>query len=306
MAMPERSVIPEALVIGGIEADKAEVVSRMMGCGWRVAEHWLPKEGGHDWSRLPRGVKLIVVMRDNLDNLHYQRGTNLANIARIPFVKWDVNRDRFRERMKKIGLMFQLPKPAPSAVVATEAGPVVMQTPTHTEEQFPERRQRPRDALETLRAAAELMVEELATNPMFRGVTIRVLGEKTEIIPEARPILMATAFAGQEPQPSPPSSPLTQKCEDVPPPPPRPVVQPIVPKYEPPIKPTIVLKKKVDSRGRAIGLRASMDMRCRYPGCPAKSRGPGYRFMCVTHSELPVKEQKRLLTEYKEAKAKRT
>jgi hypothetical protein len=201
MAMPERSVIPEALVIGGIEADKAEVVSRMMGCGWRVAEHWLPKEGGHDWSRLPRGVKLIVVMRDNLDNLHYQRGTNLANIARIPFVKWDVNRDRFRERMKKIGLMFQLPKPAPSAVVATEAGPVVMQTPTHTEEQFPERRQRPRDALETLRAAAELMVEELATNPMFRGVTIRVLGEKTEIIPEARPILMATAFAGQEPQP---------------------------------------------------------------------------------------------------------
>src|SRR5712691_346808 len=33
------------------------------------------------------------------------------------------------------------------------------------------------------------------------------------------------------------------------------------------------------------------DMRCRYPGCRNRSKGPRFRFLCEEHLKLPRKEQ---------------
>jgi hypothetical protein len=32
-------------------------------------------------------------------------------------------------------------------------------------------------------------------------------------------------------------------------------------------------------------------MRCRYPGCKNRSKGPRFRFFCDEHRKLPKKEQ---------------
>jgi hypothetical protein len=34
-----------------------------------------------------------------------------------------------------------------------------------------------------------------------------------------------------------------------------------------------------------------LDMRCRYPGCKNRSKGPRFRFMCEEHRKLPKKQQ---------------
>jgi len=34
-----------------------------------------------------------------------------------------------------------------------------------------------------------------------------------------------------------------------------------------------------------------LDMRCRYPGCKNKSKGPRFKFFCEEHRNLPKKEQ---------------
>ena len=34
-----------------------------------------------------------------------------------------------------------------------------------------------------------------------------------------------------------------------------------------------------------------LDMRCRYPGCKNRSKGPRFRFFCDDHRKLPKKEQ---------------
>jgi hypothetical protein len=34
-----------------------------------------------------------------------------------------------------------------------------------------------------------------------------------------------------------------------------------------------------------------LDMRCRYPGCKNKSKGPRFRFMCEEHRKLPKAKQ---------------
>ena len=34
-----------------------------------------------------------------------------------------------------------------------------------------------------------------------------------------------------------------------------------------------------------------LDMRCRYPGCKNKSKGPRFRFLCEEHLKLPKAEQ---------------
>src|SRR5579864_2254448 len=48
--------------------------------------------------------------------------------------------------------------------------------------------------------------------------------------------------------------------------------------------------------GRRSKLRGrKLDMRCRYPGCKNKSKGPRFRFMCETHRKLPKAEQKAAL-----------
>ena len=41
-----------------------------------------------------------------------------------------------------------------------------------------------------------------------------------------------------------------------------------------------------------------LDMRCRYPGCKNKSKGPRFRFLCDEHLKLPKVEQKAALEKW--------
>jgi hypothetical protein len=50
--------------------------------------------------------------------------------------------------------------------------------------------------------------------------------------------------------------------------------------------------------GTAKGIRngsklrgRKLDMRCRYPGCKNRSRGPRFRFLCEEHGKLSKKKQ---------------
>jgi hypothetical protein len=49
-------------------------------------------------------------------------------------------------------------------------------------------------------------------------------------------------------------------------------------------------------RGPAPGLKR--DMRCRYPGCKNKSKGPRFRFLCEEHLKLPKSEQNAALEKW--------
>jgi hypothetical protein len=42
------------------------------------------------------------------------------------------------------------------------------------------------------------------------------------------------------------------------------------------------------------------DMRCRYPGCKNKSKGPRFRFLCEEHLKLPKKKQDEVLARWAE------
>jgi hypothetical protein len=55
------------------------------------------------------------------------------------------------------------------------------------------------------------------------------------------------------------------------------------------------------ARGRrgASKLRGrKLDMRCRYPGCKNKSKGPRFRFLCAEHLKLPKSEQNAALAKW--------
>ena len=41
------------------------------------------------------------------------------------------------------------------------------------------------------------------------------------------------------------------------------------------------------------------DMRCRYPGCKNRSKGPRFRFLCDTHLRLPKAKQQAALDKWK-------
>ena len=50
---------------------------------------------------------------------------------------------------------------------------------------------------------------------------------------------------------------------------------------------------------RASKLRGrKLDMRCRYPGCKNKSKGPRFRFLCAEHLKLPKSEQNAALAKW--------
>ena len=42
------------------------------------------------------------------------------------------------------------------------------------------------------------------------------------------------------------------------------------------------------------------DMRCRYPGCKNRSKGPRFRYLCEQHLKLPKKEQGAALAKWAE------
>ena len=51
--------------------------------------------------------------------------------------------------------------------------------------------------------------------------------------------------------------------------------------------------------GAAAKLRSrKLDMRCRYPGCKNRSKGPRFRFLCEKHLKLPKAEQKAALEKW--------
>jgi hypothetical protein len=49
-------------------------------------------------------------------------------------------------------------------------------------------------------------------------------------------------------------------------------------------------------RGAPSGRK--LDMRCRYPGCRNRSKGPRFRFLCEEHLKLPKAEQKAALEKW--------
>jgi hypothetical protein len=51
--------------------------------------------------------------------------------------------------------------------------------------------------------------------------------------------------------------------------------------------------------GRTSALRGrKLDMKCRYPGCRNRSKGPRFRFLCEEHLKLPRKEQDAALAKH--------
>src|SRR5207253_2758068 len=53
--------------------------------------------------------------------------------------------------------------------------------------------------------------------------------------------------------------------------------------------------------GMAGKLRGrKLDMRCHYPGCKNRSKGPRFRFLCDEHLKLPKKEQDAALAKWAE------
>jgi len=61
---------------------------------------------------------------------------------------------------------------------------------------------------------------------------------------------------------------------------------------------------KSSRNGAASKLRGlKRDMRCRYPGCKNRSKGPRFRFFCEEHLKLPKKEQDVALAKWAEKNA---
>jgi hypothetical protein len=52
----------------------------------------------------------------------------------------------------------------------------------------------------------------------------------------------------------------------------------------------------VQRRGARAGIKR--DMRCRYPGCKNRSKGPRFRFFCEEHLKLPKKKQDAVLAKW--------
>jgi len=47
-----------------------------------------------------------------------------------------------------------------------------------------------------------------------------------------------------------------------------------------------------------------LDMRCHYPGCKNRSKGPRFKFLCDEHRKLPKKKQAAALAKWAEKNGK--
>jgi len=68
------------------------------------------------------------------------------------------------------------------------------------------------------------------------------------------------------------------------------------------------LPRGTPSNGSRNGLASKLrgpkrDMRCRYPGCKNRSKGPRFRFLCDEHRKLPKKKQEAALARWAEKNA---
>ena len=57
------------------------------------------------------------------------------------------------------------------------------------------------------------------------------------------------------------------------------------------------------SRGPSKLRGRKRDMRCRYPGCRNRSKGPRFRFLCEEHLKLPRSAQKAALEKWAQKNA---
>jgi hypothetical protein len=55
------------------------------------------------------------------------------------------------------------------------------------------------------------------------------------------------------------------------------------------------LPKAARNGAATKGSAIKRDMRCRYPGCSTRSKGPRFRFLCEDHLKLPKKKQDEVL-----------
>src|SRR5437763_6342495 len=63
------------------------------------------------------------------------------------------------------------------------------------------------------------------------------------------------------------------------------------------------LRDGAAARGASKLAGSKLDMRCRYPGCKNRSKGPRFRFLCEEHLKLPKKEQGAALAKWAEKNA---
>src|SRR6266436_3275945 len=59
--------------------------------------------------------------------------------------------------------------------------------------------------------------------------------------------------------------------------------------------------------GNGVGSKLhgrKLDMRCHYPGCKNRSKGPRFRFLCEEHLKLPKKERDAALAKWAEKSGK--
>jgi hypothetical protein len=59
----------------------------------------------------------------------------------------------------------------------------------------------------------------------------------------------------------------------------------------------------VRTRGASKLAGRKLDMRCRYPGCKNRSKGPRFRYLCEEHLKLPKKKQDEALAKWAEKNA---
>ena len=64
------------------------------------------------------------------------------------------------------------------------------------------------------------------------------------------------------------------------------------------LTPTGGSAKPVGVRRGGANRGRKLDMRCRYPGCKNKSKGPRFRFLCEEHLKLPKSAQKAALEKW--------
>jgi hypothetical protein len=64
---------------------------------------------------------------------------------------------------------------------------------------------------------------------------------------------------------------------------------------------SVALSGGAGENGVASKLRGrKLDMRCHYPGCKSRSKGPRFRFLCEEHLKRPKKEQQAALAKWAE------
>jgi hypothetical protein len=149
-AMLEQEEKPlQALLVGGGPEDRAGVAVLLERAGIELAHHWYTDH--NDFTKFPRGVDFVLIWHDKFarNSKSYQRAATMANLHKVPFLKWTREWGAVFQSMRLAGLRVQgttapkafnsprlvAPPPPPSATsVPTEnspetTAPVALATP---------------------------------------------------------------------------------------------------------------------------------------------------------------------------------